>query len=155
MISNLNIYVPFYCSISRYAELQRSRSQASQEKKSSSKRKTPSTSSDGENRERDITDTPKRPRVTARRRLQEQREKLMGAMALIELAEQMPGLWPCELWPGLWWPCEQISGLWPLTIELLTCKLLIVYLFWLFYEVIEDQLFKCSHFRNHFLVVIS
>ena len=34
--------------------------------------------------------TPKRPRASARRRLQEQREKMLGAMALIELAHKLP-----------------------------------------------------------------
>ncbi|XP_022107674.1 zinc finger protein 367-like [Acanthaster planci] len=34
--------------------------------------------------------TPKRPRASARRRLQEQREKMLGAMALMELAQKLP-----------------------------------------------------------------
>lgn len=45
-------------------------------------------------READMTaqngSTPKRPRAIARRRLQEQREKMLGAMALIELAHKLP-----------------------------------------------------------------
>ena len=91
-IEIINVYGKFHfiSHASRYAESQRNRHQASSEKKNKRKLST------GEGEFGIITDTPKRPRVTARRRLQEQREKLMGAMALIELAEQIPSSW---IWP--------------------------------------------------------
>ncbi|XP_071799624.1 zinc finger protein 367-like [Asterias amurensis] len=69
--------------LQRYVETYRERIDTKQqEQQAKRKREADMTAQNGS--------TPKRPRAIARRRLQEQREKMLGAMALIELAHKLP-----------------------------------------------------------------